>query len=51
MLDDCQHDEMCKIRDAIDKNTTHLEELYQQASSDKVEQSLKEMWQISNEFS
>jgi len=28
-LDDAQHDEMCKIRNEVDKNTKHLETIYE----------------------
>lgn len=43
-LDDAQHDEMCKISEEIEKDSSHINEIFKEAASYGLEDSLREVW-------
>ena len=43
-LDDVQHDEMCEVIKEIEKDSSRLDEIYKEAASYGVEDSLREIW-------
>ena len=45
-LDDVQHDEMCEVISEIEKDSSQLDEIFKEAASYGVEDSLREIWLI-----
>lgn len=43
-LDDVQHDEMCEVISEIEKDSSGLDKIFQEAASYGVEDSLREIW-------